>query len=124
MRDIKFRGRRAEDGDWAFGYYFNGHCGDVILDISYAIKKGDQIEVGGVSVIPETVGQFTGLYDKFGNEIFEGDILEYESDNFDSDNIMTYSNGSFALTRTNGQRFYPLQNEVIGNIHEPKTFHW
>lgn len=70
MREILFRGKRLDDGEWVYGGYFKD--GD-----SHYMPQG--IGSAFVQVIPETVGQFTGLLDKKGNKIFEGDILQFDN---------------------------------------------
>ncbi|EPR12378.1 YopX family protein [Ruminiclostridium papyrosolvens] len=70
MREIKFRGKRIDNGEWVYGYLVKQFGVFKIYDDS-SEDFGNWIH----EVDPETVGQYTGLHDKNGREIYEGDIL-------------------------------------------------
>ena len=108
MRKIKFRGRDFA-GMW--------HIGDLIHnDDDLLIRKG----CFSIFIENETAGQFTGLLDKNGKEIYEGDIYRY--DNPDSINEVSYCAGGgfagFDLTPAIHSENRLLDVEVIGNIHD------
>ncbi len=113
VRQIKFRGLRMDGKGWVYGFYIERHGISEILQPS-----------GTTPVIPETVGQFTGLLDKNGKEIFEGDVLYHD---VQGKRVVYYpfakDVASFGLHHIEKGFKSTLQDasvlyEVISNIHE------
>lgn len=114
MRDIRFRGKNFV-GKWCYGYYlYDGQRG------RHVITDG-MLDINGV--VPETVGQFVGAYDKNGKPVYEGDILKYR--NYDVRGIeqdyiesVVYSDECSFDPLTEELIWLRKDFEVIGNIHD------
>ena len=121
MREILFRAKRKDNGDWVFG--------DLIHNIDCVKARERETDINRIAksyeVIPETVGQFTGLKDINGKKIFEGDIVTGLFNYTDIIGHIVYGSDATFFIERKGLYGIGLNNaedwlEVVGNIHDNK----
>lgn len=133
MREILFRGKRTDNGKWVEGYCVYDESGQSTKNSTAYIVHPHKHPCGWqllpFEVIPESVSEFTGLCDKKGKKIFEGDIVKAQDEIWGSpfcDGItgkIVYDECAYFIEPKNPIESQWLFNEcavyeVIGNIHD------
>ena len=123
MRDILFRGKRMDNGEWVYGFYCHVPRGRLDRDehLIQTVKKSGKMGMLHC-VDPSTVGQYTGLKDKNGKRIWEGDVLTVDREvgcfelKFNENTAMFIMDGD--AIRASFNIFGTDEVEVVGNIHD------
>ena len=134
-REILFRGKRTDNGEWVEGHLI---VYPKTKRTKIMVWEWADLEFNAIEVRPETVGQFTGLTDKNGKKVFEGDILKFPDTNAEYEwigkvefgNPNSEYNWGFQLVYVSGTEpntdillWFDMEetgafSEVVGNIHD------
>ena len=126
MREIVFRAKCADNGEWVKGvpHFENNKCFMITDLLIYEEYQCTGVE--NVEVIPETIGQYTGLQDNKGKMVFEGDVVNDEQSGYNYSIKWFSEYGCFALANKNGHVEFGCDEleiflndlVVVGNIHD------
>lgn len=132
-REILFRGKRMDNGEWVYGFYVHIPCGRFEKDeyLIQTIKENGKIGMLE-EVDPATIGQYTGLSDKNGVKVFKDDIcrcrmMDDDGKIYDAGVYVVEwykENAMFTLMSPNEELEFGFmaEYEVIGNIHDNQEF--
>lgn len=121
MREILFRGKRIDSGEWAEGYYVP--MGEYHYILTGRLELVPYLDFEHFLVNPETVGRFSGLTDRNGVKIFEGDIVNVKARSCSFTGCVIYwsEEARYACKTKSGTRYAicaRFEFKVIGNIYD------
>ena len=124
MRNVLFRGKRIDNGEWVQGDLIHRLIWASLLCIIRVSDDGfDHYEE--YEVDPETVGEYTGLMDKNGTKVFEGDIVGLDVQSGKTRDVVVWSDGEYngvAGFRLKSRALYSITSynrqyfEIVGNV--------
>lgn len=126
MREIKFRGKRIDNGEWVYGYFIPD-----MLEKTHRkwtdwgfikVFDYDNAKTNTIRVERRTIGQFTGFTDDNDREVFEGDIVKINNHNYK----IVYETGSFMLVKCNEETdmYEQFLNCWNDNVYPLSQYHW
>ncbi len=134
MRTLKFRGKKTDNNEWVYGYYY--YKWRIVQHVIHCSESEGVLVDKEFEVIGKTVGEFTESQDKNGKDIYEGDILNTKTTfrnnmadrRFQKNTIIEvgFKDGCFIDKNTDVNLFdkihspvsHKIDFEIIGNIHE------
>lgn len=109
MREILFKAKRMDNGEWVEGYYRRIPCMGMLEH--YIMPRNAKNRMEQYAIDPDTLCQYTGLTDKNGRKIWENDIAYIRGSGLSGYGVIKYENGNLVLVDSKRKRTYSLYGE-------------